>query len=218
MQNNSTPRRNNRNDHPEYVVWTGMRSRCLKPKNPGFRYYGGRGITICARWRKEFWNFLDDMGSRPTPEHEIDRIDNDAHYSCGHCDECLANKWPANCRWATKLEQANNKSYTVRLTCDGLTRPLRDWARSIGVDPRALWIRIVRRSWDHERAIKTPFRKFRSHPTLFEYNGKKYTIAELAKIAGIKKHTMYTRVVVLGMSVGVAVKSPKRTWPGPTTL
>jgi hypothetical protein len=73
-----------------------MKARCTNPKSPKFRYYGGRGITVCDRWSTSFEAFLADMGDRP-PGKSIDRINNDGNYE------------PGNCRWATQSEQVRNR-------------------------------------------------------------------------------------------------------------
>jgi len=82
---------------PEYGTWQGMLNRCRNPKCKSYSYYGGRGITVCDRWRESFQAFLEDMGSKPSPTHSIDRIDNEGNYE------------PGNCRWATKAEQNRNQ-------------------------------------------------------------------------------------------------------------
>lgn len=89
---------------PEYKIWTDIKSRCLNEKRPAFADYGGRGITICARWRDSFEAFFADMGPRPSPAHEIDREDNDGHYEQG------------NCRWVIRAVNARNRRNSVRLT------------------------------------------------------------------------------------------------------
>ncbi len=80
---------------PAYRTWAAMKNRTTNPKSQDWRYYGGRGITLCKRWHK-FKNFLEDMGERP-PHLTLDRVNNNRGYS------------PSNCRWATKREQRLNQ-------------------------------------------------------------------------------------------------------------
>lgn len=113
--------------HPLYSIWSNMKYRCYTPSCHAYARYGGRGITVCAHWQERlngFWNFVEDMGERPK-DMTIDRIDNDGNYSCGHCEECIANGWTANCRWATRRQQVVNsrickdKEVGVRIVSGG---------------------------------------------------------------------------------------------------
>ena len=88
-------RRHGMHETRTYTSWEGMIQRCTNPKNPNFKKYGERGITVCKRWRR-FENFLRDMGVRPEGK-TLDRIKNHRGYK------------PSNCRWATHSQQRRNQ-------------------------------------------------------------------------------------------------------------
>ncbi|MBO0736547.1 MAG: hypothetical protein J2P48_08265 [Alphaproteobacteria bacterium] len=85
-----------------YTAWANMKARCGNPNRPDYKFYGGRGITVCDRWRQSFSAFLDDVGECP-PGYSLDRIDNERGYE------------PGNVRWATRTQQMRNSRRT-RLT------------------------------------------------------------------------------------------------------
>ena len=85
---------------PEYHAWGAMKQRCYNTSHKFYPRYGGRGITMCARWRVSFKAFFEDMGKKPFPNHQIDRIDNDGNYEHG------------NCEWVTPKKNVENRSTT----------------------------------------------------------------------------------------------------------
>jgi len=126
---------------PEYNIWRGIKLRTLNPNDQAFPRYGGRGITICDRWKDSFENFLADVGRRPGPEYSIDRYpDNDGNYE------------PGNVRWATREEQANNRRSSRFLTHKGLTLTVVQWARFLHINHTTLHERLAS-GWSIERAL-----------------------------------------------------------------
>jgi len=129
--------------HAEYGVWMGMIGRCENPKAKAYPDYGGRGIRVCSQWRDSFERFLSDVGARPSPNHSIDRVDNDGHYE------------PGNCRWATKAEQQNNRRTNRKVTVQGETMNLWQALRRFDVCD-ATFRQRTQRGWTDEAALLTP--------------------------------------------------------------
>ena len=132
----------------EYQTWARMFQRCTNPRNPAFKDYGGRGITICERW-DAFELFLSDMGPKP-PGRSLDRIDNNGPYS------------PENCRWATTQEQARNRRSTKPITWMGETLTITEWAKRLNMNFDMLYTRLVKRGWPVEKAMRRPLGRWLS--------------------------------------------------------
>ena len=146
----------------EWQSWSGMLTRCSNPKQASYKDYGGRGITVCARWRcgdgerTGFECFLADMGPKPSPAHTLDRRQNDGNYE------------PGNCRWATRSEQMLNRRPHKRpgAAGEGGSHAKLTWAavreiralkgqmsqdkiaRRFGVSAGAVGLVLARRTWD----------------------------------------------------------------------
>lgn len=115
---------------PEYKSWSKMKERCLNKNHVAYSRYGGRGIKICSRWLHSFENFLSSMGAMPTPLHTLERRNNALGYL------------PSNCRWATKKEQANNRSNSRMIEYLGKTKTLAEWAVELGFSRSMVHYRI----------------------------------------------------------------------------
>ena len=128
---------------PVYGTWNQMLQRCTNPRVAAYPDYGGRGITVDPAWRT-FAGFYADMGDPPAPGLTLDRIDNDGPYS------------KANCRWATRLEQAANRRGLRLVTFAGRTQSVRRWAAEVGMGYLTLYTRLFRDGWSVEAALTTP--------------------------------------------------------------
>lgn len=128
--------------HPLYNTWKGIIQRCENPKHTHFADYGARGITMCQRWRGDFFAFVADVGERPAGR-SLDRIDNSRGYE------------PGNIRWATQSEQLNNTRKTISFEWRGRTYTLTEAMEVTGLDRATLNWRVGR-GWPIEKIMTTP--------------------------------------------------------------
>lgn len=137
----------NSRDNPVYGIWKGIRRRCgtmgrsVSPQHAGYR---ARGVTICDEWDASFHVFAKAVGPRPSPQHQLDRIDNTLGYE------------PGNVRWATPKENANNRSDNIVIEMLGERRTLQQWAEHFGVPQqtvRARFASVFNPSYNRQRVI-----------------------------------------------------------------
>ena len=170
----------------EYRAWRNMRQRCLNPRIPNYHRYGGRGIKICKEW-DNFETFLEDMGLKPSPDRSIERRNNDGDYE------------PGNCYWAIREDQDNNKERSVKVTYNGTTKTLTQWARQLGLDYEVVRTRW-RYGWEPKDIFESPKNKYhkpRKHETrsrLLTYRGETLTITEWSRKTGIPYEVVRARV------------------------
>ncbi len=123
--------------HPLYPTWNNMMHRCHNPKSGEWKNYGERGIRVSPRWQT-FANFAEDMGEKPSPKHSLERKDTNDDY------------YPGNCKWATDVEQSNNKRTNHFLELNGKRQTIAQWARELGINHEIIRGRIRKNCSDAE--------------------------------------------------------------------
>lgn len=127
-----------------YHIWNGLKMRCQNKNNDRFSAYGGRGITVCAEWAGSFETFRDwALANGYRDDLSIDRIDVNGNYC------------PGNCRWATIVEQNNNKRNNRFITLCGSTKTVAEWSRAVGIASGTIIARL-RKGWGEYEAVFTP--------------------------------------------------------------
>ncbi len=135
-----------------YTVWAGQKERCFNTVGDAYKDYGGRGISMYDGWVNDFasWKkYVEALPHYGNPNRSLDRINNNEDYK------------PGNLRWATKLEQANNRRGVCKITYDSKTYSASEWGRLTGISAVTIRSRI-QRGWSVEKALTTSVKKFTS--------------------------------------------------------
>ena len=167
-------------ESPEYKSWGAMKQRCTNPNHESYDRYGGRGITFDPSW-EDFSVFFKDMGEKPTPEHQLERVDNEKNYS------------KENCIWTTRKEQTRNRGgarATRFYTYDGKTMCIKDWAQEVGISNTSMQKRL-NKGWPLEKA----FSKVKHDgPKLYTFDDITMSLAEWSKYLNIPRPTLDSRI------------------------
>lgn len=168
-----------------HVVWRNLFGRCYNENNNDFKNYGARGILVCDSWHGDdgFWNFINDVGLRPSKEYSLDRIDVNKGYN------------KENVRWADAKTQAQNKRNGIFVSYNGEIINLAKLARDFGVKYQSLWKLVVFKKIPPEKSIEILLKP------------KEQTISDLARLHGLKPATLMRRLRH-GVPVDVAVSAP----------
>lgn len=127
-----------------YSIWTNIKTRCTNSKTDSYKYYGGKGISICREWEERFEDFRDwALENGYKDDLTIDRMDNEGDYT------------PDNCRWADHVTQSRNRDYAWHITIDGTTKHVKEWCEYYGIEYKTVHTRKSR-GWDDAAAVSTP--------------------------------------------------------------
>lgn len=135
--------------HPIYETWRGMMDRCYRSSCESYKYYGAKGVRVCRRWRS-YINFKADMLGTWQAGLTLNRRDNDGSYT------------PANCHWATQIEQSFNRSNNRWIEWQGQRRTITQWAAYLQIHHTVIHGRL-KRGWSIEKALFTPVKLSRQH-------------------------------------------------------
>jgi hypothetical protein len=184
----------------EYGIWCGMISRCGRKTYLRYADYGGRGISVCPRWKglQGFENFLKDMGNRPTKDHSIERRNNDGNYE------------PSNCIWATRDDQGKNKRNNVVPTFRGVTKIVAEWSRETGIKEGTICYRI-RKGWSAEDILTIPVGQRTGNARMLTFNGITDSICGWERRTGINEGTIHARLK-LGWAIEESLTIPIRVF------
>ena len=172
-------------------TWKHLFYRCYAKKSPDYKNYGGRGIDVCHQWHGEsgFYEFIKDIGLRPSKEHSLDRIDVNKGY------------YPDNVKWATNIEQANNRRSTKRYLLDGENLTISEISRKLNIP--------YKRLWKANKLYGSPLEHKKLDPNngKYFYDGLYRSMSEIAKMVNLKPSTLMRRIRT-GLDFDFAIATP----------
>jgi hypothetical protein len=172
-------------------TWKHLFYRCYAKKSPDYKNYGGRGIDVCHQWHGEsgFFQFIKDIGLRPSKEHSLDRIDVNKGY------------YPDNVKWATNIEQANNRRNTKRYLLNGENLTISEISRKLNIP--------YKRLWKANKLYGSPFEHKKLDPNngKYFYDGSYRSMSEIAKMVNLKPSTLMRRIRT-GLDFNFAIATP----------
>lgn len=193
-----------------YNIWKGMKQRCYYENGKTYDYYGGRGIKVCDEWKNNYFAFKEWAYSNgydenaPEKKCTIDRIDVNGDYC------------PENCRWVDWITQSYNRRSNRMVEYNGELKSLFEWSNITGINATVLYSRIFILKWDIHRAFTQPL-TYATEPIpeckgsiyqTINYNGKIYTIKELADTVNMYPKTLLYRIIRSHWSVEKAITTP----------
>lgn len=163
-------------EKPEYGVWAGIKQRCYNEKEPSYPDYGGRGIAMSDDWKESFEAFYQDMGPRPTPNHTIERNNNNLDYASG------------NCSWITRKEQASNRRSNIYYELGGEVKTLMQWCEELELKYHTVYARL-KRGMSFEEALQ-----FIEYSTI-TFEGDTKSLIDWCHLLGLEYAKVYLRML-----------------------
>jgi hypothetical protein len=172
-------------------TWKHLFYRCYAKTSPDYKNYGNRGIDVCQQWHGEsgFYEFINDVGLRPSKEYSLDRIDVNKGY------------YPENVKWATNIEQANNRRNTKRYLLNGENLTISEISRKLNIPYKRLWKanKLYGSPFEHEKLDPNKDKYF--------YDGSYRSMSEISKMVNLKPGTLMRRLRT-GVNFDFAIVAP----------
>ena len=175
-------------------IYHNMKTRCTNPNYDKYKYYGGKGVSICDEWLKSYDAFEEWALSHGYKDHlTLERKDVNGNYT------------PENCCWVSRKKQANNRTSNRYIKYRGKTKTVAEWSEITGINYKTLSERIDH-GWPIYKAMTTPVQNTK-HPRYITFNGETKQVYEWAAEIGMPYNTLHNRLA-RGWSIQEALSVP----------